>query len=283
MIRGLGVAAGRAGEAAESKRMEHAKDLIADEQWVRAIDELKAAAADPKEPNKDEALFWLAHSLNQARDTAAAVETIPASSVSSPPAVGEAGAIAAHRDRTAAAAQRRALVYGGAARLLHRRCRHRFLPAPPAVTPAPRRSRPRRQRRRPLQPRGHGGDRRSPRPPRAAAVPPLPPPAWVPEGYFPDMDLRIQALASLIRTDALKVIPILKSHRARELGHRRRAPCVASCSRSRAVRKLAPPSSMSRRAVRSQSDSSRCASSDVLAVRRSSTTCCRCMRRRTSP
>ena len=29
--------------------MERAKDLIADEQWVRAIDELKAAANDPKE------------------------------------------------------------------------------------------------------------------------------------------------------------------------------------------------------------------------------------------
>src|SRR5881628_2631937 len=60
----------------ESKRMERAKDLIADQQWVRAIDELKAAAADQKEPNKDEALFWLAHSQNQTRDGAAAVETI---------------------------------------------------------------------------------------------------------------------------------------------------------------------------------------------------------------
>src|SRR4029450_10105131 len=61
---------------AESKRMERAKDLIADEQWVRAIEEFKAAAADPKEPNKAEALFWLAHSQHQAHDTAAAVETI---------------------------------------------------------------------------------------------------------------------------------------------------------------------------------------------------------------
>ena len=60
----------------ESKRMERAKDLIADEQWVRAIDELKAAAADPKEPNKAEALFWLAHSENQARDDGAAMDTI---------------------------------------------------------------------------------------------------------------------------------------------------------------------------------------------------------------
>src|SRR6476661_10436593 len=60
----------------ESKRMERAKDLIADEQWVRAIDELKAAAADPKETSKDEALFGLAHSLNQTRDASGAVETI---------------------------------------------------------------------------------------------------------------------------------------------------------------------------------------------------------------
>ena len=52
----------------ESQRMERAKDLIADEQWARAVDELKAAAADPKEANKDEALFWLAHSQNQSRD-----------------------------------------------------------------------------------------------------------------------------------------------------------------------------------------------------------------------
>ena len=62
--------------AVESKRMEHAKDLIADEQWVRAIDELKATAADPKETNKDEALFWLAHSLNQTHDASGAIETI---------------------------------------------------------------------------------------------------------------------------------------------------------------------------------------------------------------
>jgi HEAT repeat protein len=32
----------------------------------------------------------------------------------------------------------------------------------------------------------------------------------VPENYFPDMDMRIQAMASLIRTDAPKVIPMLR-------------------------------------------------------------------------
>src|SRR5690348_1753985 len=62
--------------AVESKRMERAKDLIADEQWAPAVDELTAAANDPKEPNRDEALFWLAHSQNQVHDSSAAVETI---------------------------------------------------------------------------------------------------------------------------------------------------------------------------------------------------------------
>jgi HEAT repeat protein len=38
----------------------------------------------------------------------------------------------------------------------------------------------------------------------------MPPPAWIPQGYLPDMDMRIQALASLIRTDAPKVIPMLR-------------------------------------------------------------------------
>jgi HEAT repeat protein len=46
-------------------------------------------------------------------------------------------------------------------------------------------------------------------PPTPAA--PLPPTVWIPEGFFPDMDQRIMALASLLRTDAPKVIPILKS------------------------------------------------------------------------
>jgi hypothetical protein len=60
----------------ESKRLAHAKDLIADEQWTQAVDVLRQAVRDPKEPNKDEILFWLAHSQNQVRDTAAALDTI---------------------------------------------------------------------------------------------------------------------------------------------------------------------------------------------------------------
>jgi hypothetical protein len=50
---------------AESARMTRAKDLISDDQWAAAIPVLRAASTDPKEQNKDEALFWLAHSQNQ--------------------------------------------------------------------------------------------------------------------------------------------------------------------------------------------------------------------------
>jgi HEAT repeats len=197
--------------AVESKRMEHAKDLIADEQWVRAIDELKAAVADPKETNKDEALFWLAHSLNQTLDASGAIETIrrlerdyPASRWVKP--------ARSLRIEIAQRLQRSDVLW------------YTVTPPPPPVAATP-----------PIgaipppppmpavppaaAPVPVPASTATPRPPAAPkAVPPkpatpLPPPlpVWVPEGFFPDTDLRIQALASLIRTDAPKVIPILKS------------------------------------------------------------------------
>jgi hypothetical protein len=197
--------------AVESKRMEHAKDLIADEQWVRAIDELKAAVADPKETNKDEALFWLAHSLNQTLDASGAIETIrrlereyPASRWVKP--------ARSLRVEIAQRLQRSDVLW------------YTVTPPPPPVAATP-----------PIgaippppptpavppaaAPVPVPASTATPRPPAAPkAVPPkpatpLPPPlpVWVPEGFFPDTDLRIQALASLIRTDAPKVIPILKS------------------------------------------------------------------------
>lgn len=65
-----------AGPAPDSKRVAQAKDYIADEQWTRAIAELKAAADDPREKNRDEALFWLLHSEHQSGDDASALQTI---------------------------------------------------------------------------------------------------------------------------------------------------------------------------------------------------------------
>src|SRR6186997_113935 len=65
-----------ASTAPDSKRMERAKDYFAEEQWVRAIAEFQAVAADPKEANRDEALFWLAQSEHETGDQSAAIQTI---------------------------------------------------------------------------------------------------------------------------------------------------------------------------------------------------------------
>ncbi len=198
---------------AESKRMERAKDLIADEQWARAVDELKAAAADPKEPSKAEALFWLAHSQNQTRDLAAAVETIRRLEHDYPrsPWVKLAQSL---RIEIAQRLQRTDFLWYTAVPPVPPALptpapapiavTPAALPAPPAKTPPPAAPKP---------------PKASPSVPKPAAPPPeafpafpMPPPqAWVPEGYFPDMDQRIQALARLMATDAPKVIPILKS------------------------------------------------------------------------
>lgn len=196
----------------ESKRMERAKDLIAEEQWLRAIDELKAAVSDDKEPNKDEALFWLAHSQHQTRDSGAAVETIRrlerefASSRWVKPARSLRIEIAQRLHRndvlwyTAAPpppppAPAPPAVAGPVATPV--------VPHPPSPSPTPRPARPVPPHAAPPPP--------TPAPPAIAPPrPPLPPPAWVPEDYLPDMDMRIQALASLIRIDAVRVIPMLR-------------------------------------------------------------------------
>ncbi len=204
----------------ESQRMERAKDLIADEQWARAVDELKAAAADPKEPNRAEALFWLAHSQNQSRDFAGAVETIRRLERTFPASVWVKPARSL-RIEIAQRLQRNDVLWW-----------HTLPPPAPfppteAVPPTPPAAVP-------LPPPPAEGPRMPPGPtpsappvppnlpsrataparlPRPVAVPaPPPPPAmWMPEGYYlPDTDLRIQALGSLIRTDGPKVIPMLK-------------------------------------------------------------------------
>jgi HEAT repeat protein len=200
----------------DSQRMERAKDLIADEQWARAVDELKAAAADPKETNKDEALFWLAHSQNQSRDFAGAVETIRRLERAFPSSrwVKPARSL---RIEMAQRLQRNDVLWW-----------HTSPPPPaPAVPPAPPPQAvypvapqpaalpgvppvPDHAFPAPVPPRAPGAVR--PMVPPSHPAPPLPPPPamWVPEGYLPDTDLRIQALGSLIRTDGPKVIPMLR-------------------------------------------------------------------------
>jgi HEAT repeats len=222
---------------AESKRMERAKDLIADEQWVRAIDDLKAAADDPKEPNKAEALFWLAHSQNQARDTAAAVETIrrlerqfPAS-----PWVKPAQSL---RIEIAQRLQRKDFLWYTAVPPTPPApaMAPAVPPAPTAVTPAalPLPVPPSKPTPPPAAPKGPAGvGPKAPPTPAPAAFRAFPAmPAWAPDGYFPDMDQRIQALARLMRTDAVTVIPILKSIalESTDVGEGRRALLVLAQS-----------------------------------------------------
>lgn len=166
--------------APESERLGRAKDLIGDEQWVPAIEQLRAASADPNEPNKDEALFWLAHCESQSRDTAAAVGTIQRLERDYPrsPWVKPARSL---RIEIAQRLRRSDVLW--------------YTAAPPPPPPAP------------AAPRAPA----TPAPPASASpLPPPPPAAWMSEGYLPDMDLRIQALGSLMATDALKVIPMLR-------------------------------------------------------------------------
>lgn len=184
-----------AANPAESQRLQRAKDYIADEQWPRAIAELKAAAADVKETSKDEALFWLAHSYNQAGDSASALESIRR--------------LEAEFVRSRWVKPARSLRI----EIAHRLGRTDVLwwtarpappqppvgvtpPTPPAPAAAPTPARPPSYRR-PL-----------PAPP----PPPAPPFAWVPEHFMPDVDLRIQALGGLVLTeDAPEAIAMLRN------------------------------------------------------------------------
>lgn len=192
---------------ADSKRLAQAKDLIADEQWAQAVSVLKQAADDPKETNKDEALFWLAHSQNQAGDRGAALQTI----------------LRLERDYRASRWVKPAQSLR--IEIAQRLRRNDVLwytavpPAPPAppttpVPPAP----PARPAATPPVPATPAAPPPPPVPPAAVwtappppPAPPAPPRAWIPEDYFPDTDQRILALGGLIATDAPKVVPMLKA------------------------------------------------------------------------
>jgi hypothetical protein len=217
---------------AESARMARAKDLISDDQWAAAIPVLRAAAADPKEPNKDEALFWLAHSQNQAGDLAEAVESIRALQNGHPKSrwSGPAGSLLIELAQKL-----------GRRDVLWRTAVPPMPPPPPEAPPAPAAGSPRVRRGRPVPPLAPP----PPVPPSAVASPappsppeqpaPPPPPAmWFAESYAPGADLRVQALGRLIQTDAQKVIPILRSIalEATNLGAARGAVFVLAQSRN---------------------------------------------------
>ena len=214
-----------AGEPGDSQRLERAKDFIADEQWERAIEQLKAAAADAKERNKDEALFWLAHSQHQARDLAAALQTIseleqrhlasrwvkPARSL---------------RIEIAQKLRRDDVLWMTAAPPAPPAQGTPLPPRPPAAMVTPPARAPRGSAPGPVT-TATPGSLPAPRPlpgrvaaPPAATAPaphpgPPPPPQrtvtfFTGSGFEADTNLRIQALGSLMATDAERVIPMLR-------------------------------------------------------------------------
>ena len=162
--------------APESKRMGRAKDYIADEQWPRAIEELRLAVADAKEPRRDEALYWLAHSLNQSGDQASSVETI--------------GRLERDFPESMWVKPARSLRIEIAVRL-NRSDVLWWTALPPPAPPAPVK----------VKPPAAG---RAPK-----VLPPRPLPIWYPDKYDPDADLRVQALGALMKIDAERAVPIL--------------------------------------------------------------------------
>ncbi len=203
----LSGAVATAAPAPDSKRLAQAKDYIADEQWTRAITELKAAADDPHEKNRDEALFWLLHSEHQSGDNASALETVKRLEREYP---SSRWVPLAHSVRV------------DIAQSLHRDDVLWIIaqaPTPPPM-PAP-----------PPSPTARPAPVAPPRPPAAAPrtaplPPPPPPPAttpfatvapaaagawWVGSTPEPaDQFVRIEALAGLIDQHSDRVIPLLK-------------------------------------------------------------------------
>lgn len=206
----VGITAADTGWPVESKRLAQAKDLIAEEQWTRAIDILKVAASDPKETGRDEAIYWLAHSLYHAGDSASALEAIRRLERDFPSSlwVKPAGAL---RIEMAVRMRRNDVLWWTAV----------APPPPPAPPPAVGPTEPAKPPVPPRKPGRVAAGKRVPEPPipppppaDAAVVVPPPPPrpasVWIPEGYHPDIDQRIQALGYLIQSDAEKVIPVLR-------------------------------------------------------------------------
>jgi hypothetical protein len=185
----LGAARPAASAPADSERLGRAKDYIADERWLRAIAELRVVVKDPKEPSRDEAAFWLAHSLYQAGDPAEALTVIDK--------------LERDRPRSRWVKPARSLRI----EIAHRLRRNDLLwtvaipppprAAPPAVVvPGPDAPPP---------------PPASPKPPRAGVrVPTRVVTSVGPEIVLWDADLRIQALSSLMSSDAPRVVPILR-------------------------------------------------------------------------
>ena len=227
-----------AAPAPDSKRLAAAKDYIADEQWNRAIAELQIVAADAHDPNRDEALFWLAHSQHQVGDQMAALETVSRLESLFPRSrwVRPANSLRIE----IAQRLRRDDVLWVLAQPPSTPLPPAALPAPAGMTPFPPTPTPHAippqaapptmaVKAPPVAPPAPGAPALVPipspppaaetprpgRPPRGARPAPLPMAVW-PEGLLPagaagfDTDLKIEALVGLLDAHSERVIPLLR-------------------------------------------------------------------------
>jgi hypothetical protein len=191
-------------EPAQSPRLVRAKDHIAEEQWERAIEQLKPAVADARERSRDEALFWLAHSQNQVRDYKAAIEAILALEKQYPKSAWVKPAQSL-RIEIAQKLQNREVLWFTARPDGAITIKGAEVVAPSARGAAPAAATTN------STPRGRATGSRSDRRIQENAVTVTPGSTfWFSEGWSPDSQQRILALGSLMQTDAQKVIPILK-------------------------------------------------------------------------
>ncbi len=191
--------------APESKRLIRARDYITDEQWAQAIDLLRAAVDDAKEPQRDQALYWLAHSLHHSGDSGAAVAAISRLEREYPRSMWVKPGQALRIEIAVRLGRSDVLWWTAAPRMR--------VPVPGergpvrVETPAPT----------PTEPPEPSAPKAAPKPGKPLSMPapakgvrPAPPsPMWYGSAIEPDTELRVQALGGLMRTDADLVIPML--------------------------------------------------------------------------
>lgn len=180
----------RTGTGAEPlDKLDRARLLIFDRNWPKAVAELKRVAEDRKEPLRDEALFWLAHSLFQMGDPAEALRVIERLERDHPRSRWVLPA-ASLRAQIATRTWRPEILWDIVVRPA---------PAPPAQPASPSRVS--------VAPRGE-----RPRNPRLAPRPPAPPAA--PEAPLPPaltfIDVKIQALSGLLVREPERAVPVLR-------------------------------------------------------------------------
>lgn len=190
------------GASEPQDRLDPARILIFDRDWPKAIAELRRVMRDRKEPLRDEAAFWLAHSLFQMGRASEALDIVDTLEKEYP------------RSRWLLPAQSLRVEIAtriGSHDVLWRVAAPPAPPAPPTPptppgTPAPPDAP--RAPRAPRTPRVMVGP--TPPTPPAPPVAPTPPAPPAPPG-FTTIDVRIQALSGLLLQEPDRAVPALRA------------------------------------------------------------------------